>query len=151
VIGWTEADLAKHLEKFGDVSSKRLERRIINAEGAGSTPAVSTKPSKYRAIKTVTSDGMLCDSKAEARRWEELRLLFLAGLIKWLLPHPSFPLVVNGMRTGRMTFDALYVDGGVLICEDTKSPITAKTTSYRQRLRTFQACYPHIAVREHIS
>lgn len=105
---------------------------------------------KYGNKKTVTSDGILCDSKKEAARWEALRVTAMAGHITDLMPHPSFPLYVNGVRTGRITFDALYTETGRLVCEDTKSKITAKAAAYRQRVRTFQACYPHITIREHI-
>jgi hypothetical protein len=70
-----------------------------------------------------------------------------AGLITDLIPHPSFPLFVNGTRTGRYTADALYVEAGRLVVEDTKSVVTAEHRAFRQRLKTFQACYPQITVR----
>lgn len=108
------------------------------------------KRPKFHNRKTLTSDGVLCDSKSEAARWEELLMQVKWNAIRDLLPHPSFPLHVNGTRTGRITFDALYTEHGRLVCEDTKSPTTAQHPAYRQRLRTFMACYPHITVREHI-
>jgi hypothetical protein len=123
---------------------------------AGLDPTVRPKKRhKFNAVKTQSAAGFWHDSKAEAKRFNELSLAQRAGDIEALLPHPSFPLYTNGRRTGRMTFDALYLEMNMdetatLICEDTKSPITAKSTAYRQRLRTFQACYPHITVREHI-
>lgn len=113
--------------------------------------AKAAKPSKYHAVKTLTADNILCDSKREAARWNHLRMMEKAGAITDLLPHPSFSLYVNGKKTGRMTFDALYVEHGRLVCEDTKSSITRKNTAYRQRLRTFEACYPLIEVREWLS
>ena len=36
---------------------------------------------KYRAKKTLSPDGILFDSKREARRWKELNLMLRAGLI----------------------------------------------------------------------
>lgn len=112
-----------------------------------------SKPAKYLNTKTPARDGTLCDSKTEAARWDELCLMQKAGDIRDLLPHPSFPLFVNGVRTGRITFDALYLEwneSSYLVCEDTKSPRTAQNTAYRQRVRTFQACYPHVVVRENL-
>jgi hypothetical protein len=116
---------------------------------AGGTMTIGKAP-KYHNVKTTTYDGVLCDSKREAARWEQLRALQAAGMIADLLPHPAFPLYVNGSRTGRFTGDALYTENGRLVVEDTKSPITAKTTAYRQRVRTFQACYPHVTFKEFI-
>ena len=106
-----------------------------------------TRPNKYRNVKTPAVDGLPCDSKREASRWGELLLMQQAGVITDLLPHPSFPLFVNGTRTGRYTADALYVESGRLIVEDTKSRITAEHRAFRQRLRLFEACYPQITVR----
>ena len=108
----------------------------------------AVKLSKYKNIKTVTSDGVHADSKREAARWEELLLLQQAGLIRDLLPHPSFPVYVNGSRVGRFTGDALYVEHGRLVVEDTKSTVTAGHTAYRSRVKVFAACYPHIQFRE---
>lgn len=113
-----------------------------------SKPWPPVKQSKYRNIKTVTSDGVHADSKREAARWEELLLLQQAGLIRDLLPHPSFPVYVNGQRVGRFTGDALYVEHGRLVVEDVKSSITADHTAYRSRVKVFSACYPHIQFRE---
>lgn len=115
-------------------------------------PAAPALP-KYLNRKTPASDGTLCDSKTEARRWDELCLLQKAGAIRDLLPHPSFPLYVNGQKPGRITFDALYIEqriSTVLVVEDTKSPRTAEHAAYRQRIRLFKACYPHITFNQHL-
>lgn len=116
---------------------------------AKQSPSVPSLP-KYLNRKTPASDGTLCDSATEARRWDELCLLQKAGTIFDLLPHPSFPLYVNGAKPGRITFDAMYVDTSRLVVEDTKSPRTAAHAAYRQRIRLFKACYPHIAVNQHL-
>jgi hypothetical protein len=105
---------------------------------------------KYGAKKTQSRAGYMHDSKKEAARFDVLVLCQKSGAIRDLMPHPSFPLFVNGQRTGRITFDSLHVENGQLICEDVKSPSTAKSTSYRQRIKTFNACYPHIITREFI-
>ena len=51
----------------------------------------NVKPSKYRNIKQEV-DGHAFDSKAEARRYSELKLMKQAGEIKGFDLQPSFPL-----------------------------------------------------------
>jgi hypothetical protein len=116
---------------------------------AGKALPDGAKPrNKFGAVKAITRDGVLCDSKKEAARWEMLKSFQAAGLLSDLMPHPSFPLYVNGTRAGRITGDALYVRAGRLVWEDTKSRITAGGEAYRQRLSLFRACYPHILIEE---
>lgn len=43
-----------------------------------------------------TLDGIVFDSKAEMLRYQELRLLERAGVIKNLRLQPKFPLIING-------------------------------------------------------
>jgi hypothetical protein len=52
------------------------------------------KPHKYRAVRT-TVDGVTFASKAEARRYAELKLLEKAGEIHGLTLQPGFPLVAQ--------------------------------------------------------
>jgi hypothetical protein len=49
---------------------------------------------KYHARKTEL-DGYIFDSKAEARRYSELKLLEVAGKISNLQLQPKYPIVVN--------------------------------------------------------
>lgn len=49
--------------------------------------------SKYHNIKTKTSDGIEHDSRTEARRWVELKLLERAGEIKDLQRQVKFVLI----------------------------------------------------------
>lgn len=55
--------------------------------------------SKYGAVK-VTIDGVTFDSKAEARRYAELKLMEKAGEIYGLELQPEFPLMVPGRGPG---------------------------------------------------
>lgn len=48
--------------------------------------------SKYGAKKCVNADGQKFDSQAEMRRWEELRLLEMAGQIRGLERQKRWPL-----------------------------------------------------------
>lgn len=51
---------------------------------------------KYGAIKTEVN-GITFDSKAEARRYEQLQLMQYGGRIKWFQRQPSF-LLGNSVR-----------------------------------------------------
>lgn len=51
--------------------------------------------SKYRAVPTVV-DGIRFDSKREAARYQELKMLELAGVIHRLKLQPVFELHANG-------------------------------------------------------
>lgn len=65
--------------------------------------------SKYGAQKT-TVDGIEFDSKAEAKRYGELRLLERAGKIKNLERQVRYDLEVNGVKIGFYKADFRYWD-----------------------------------------
>lgn len=108
--------------------------------------------SKYYNIKTRTSDGLVFDSHKEARRWEQLSLLYKAGKISGLERQHVFELLPNQyesyerfskkgerLKDGRRLVerkvdyvaDFVYHDPntGEVIVEDTKSPVT-RTKDY---------------------
>ena len=93
------------------------------------TPA---KPSKYRNRK-VWVDGILFDSKAEAKRWSALKAEEKAGRISCLMRQVSYTLVPGVRFAGvkrptpalRYIADAVYVRDGKVVVEDTKGgPLT---------------------------
>lgn len=79
---------------------------------------------KYHAIPTEV-DGIRFQSKAEARRYAELRLLQRAGQIADLRVHPRYPLVVNGVKCGYYEADFAYREGEQEVVEDVKGVATA--------------------------
>jgi hypothetical protein len=81
--------------------------------------------SKYGNKRTPVGDRMF-DSKGEAGRAMELRLMEKGGLIRGLRFQVTFPLVVNGMEVGRYRSDFCYTDAatGKDVVEDFKSPAT---------------------------
>ena len=87
-------------------------------------------PSKYRN-KRVTLDGYTFDSKAEARRYQELRLLHQAGEIRKLRTHPRYtlldPFECKGVRYRSIVYegDFEYIENGVQVVEDVKGKATA--------------------------
>jgi hypothetical protein len=103
--------------------------------------------SKYKAQPTVI-DNIRFASKAEARRYMELKLLVRAGEIKELELQPKFPLYVTRRRGGDLhkvcdyIADFRYRQGpnGVLVIEDVKSKPT-KTAVYRLKKKMFESQY----------
>jgi hypothetical protein len=100
------------------------------------------RPNKFKA-KPQTIDGTRYASTKEAKRSQELGILQKAGLIRNLLIHPSWPLVVNGHMIGRYTSDFSYydVEQSRQVVEDVKSPATAKLADYRLRKKLMLALY----------
>lgn len=76
---------------------------------------------KYGNIKTEVR-GVLFDSKAEARRYEQLLLRLRVGDIHSLELHPRFDLAINGIKLGFYKADFAYFDArsSQRIVEDVK-------------------------------
>lgn len=86
---------------------------------------------KFGAIKT-TVDGVTLDSKREARRWQELKLLERAGEITRLERQVKFPLTVEGQLIANYTCDFQYYTTSprARVVEDVKSSETAKKRDF---------------------
>lgn len=114
-----------------------------------------SKRSKYGAVK-VEIDGTKYDSRKEARRGEELKMLERAGLISDLRFQVRFTLqdgfIRDGVRIRPIEYvaDAVYVENGITIVEDTKSTITQKKESYRLKKKLFLHNFPDLTFREYI-
>lgn len=109
------------------------------------------RSNKYKAKKTACAQGHLHDSKREAKRCDELRLLQRAGKIEGLTIQPRFEFVVNGSKVkmgngqfARYTPDFEYMENGQLVAEDTKG---FKTEAFALRAALFRHCFPHIELR----
>ena len=91
---------------------------------------------KYHARKCQL-DNMTFDSIAEARRWQELRYLLRAGVIKDVQRQVPFILIpAQKDETGRVIeraviyrADFVYTENGKTVVEDVKSEAT-KTREY---------------------
>ncbi len=102
----------------------------------------SGRRSKFNATRTAV-DGIAFDSKAEARRYAELKLLWDAAEIQGLELQPSFELLVsNGIdrpkRIGAYVADFRYYVGFEEIVEDVKG---FKTPLYRWKKKHVEAQY----------
>lgn len=93
--------------------------------------------SKYGNVKTVV-DGIQFDSKKEATRYCQLKLLQKAGKISDLRLQPKFDLVVCGTKICRYIADFEYIENGLVIVEDVKSTAT-KTQVYRLKNKLMKA------------
>lgn len=92
--------------------------------------------SKYKAIKTVV-DGIEFDSRKEARRYQELKLLERAGVIKDLALQPNFLVQESFEKNGKKYKPINYIadfcywdcEKKQYVVEDVKG---FKTDGYRQ-------------------
>lgn len=97
---------------------------------------------KYRNTKTVV-DGLTFDSKREAARWSQLRLLERAGQISELQRQVSIELAPSVRFAGskraqpalRLIVDFSYMEDGELVLEDVKGVVTTAFTIKRHLLK----------------
>jgi len=92
---------------------------------------------KYNAKKTIV-DGIKFDSKAEARRYGELKLLLKCGTIADLELQPRYDFAVNGVKLGFYKADFRYKIGNKLIIEDVKG---MKTPIYNLKKKLMKAIH----------
>ncbi len=148
-----------------DVTQADIDRRQAK-------PAAASKPSKYRNVR-VEVDGITFDSKREAHRYQELKLMQHSGQIRDLRWQPRYTLFaltldradVRDANAGTVSqrrqvvceyvadFDYLAPDvvGDHFmwrtVVEDVKSPTTRRKEVYRLKRKLFEAQYG-IQIRE---
>jgi dsDNA-binding SOS-regulon protein len=97
-----------------------------------------TPYTKYHNKKTVI-DGITFDSKREAARYQELKLLETAGEIQDLVLQPSFELRVDGGKVvGKYYADFKYRIGARVVIEDSKG---VRTDVYRLKKKIVEAVH----------
>ena len=104
-------------------------------------PRARPRRNKFGAVRT-EFDGQTFASKAEARRYANLRLLSKIGEIADLETQPSFPLVVNGQKVCTYIADFRYrvVATGAVIVEDVKGGPTA-TPTFKLKVKLLKALH----------
>jgi hypothetical protein len=126
------------MARWGDkILTQHLAAQARRAAHAEPAPAAR---SKYRSQK-VEQDGEKFDSQKEARRYAELQQMERAGLIHDLKRQVPFMLAPAVRLAGearkkpalRYIADAVYMQGGQRIVEDTKSTATRRLAAYRQK------------------
>ena len=102
----------------------------------------STKTTcKYKNKKTVY-DGITFDSKKEAKRYNELKMMERAKAItdlKWQVPFTLIDKSKYGRKIKYLA-DFTYYENGLLVVEDVKSSVT-KTQLYRLKKRLLAERY----------
>lgn len=110
---------------------------------------MTERRAKYNARPTEI-DGQRFDSQAEARRYEELRLLQRAGVIHDLVIHPRFELQpafeTDGKRHRAIYYegDFQYREDGRLVVEDVKG---VETVLFKLKVKLFLYKYPKVELR----
>lgn len=95
-------------------------------------------------------DGIRFDSKAEARRYGELKLLQMAGAITGLRVHPTYTLIepfdYHGEHVRGTDYEAdfAYFEDGCVVVEDVKG---METEVYRIKAKLFKKLYPDMDFR----
>lgn len=90
-----------------------------------------------------TIDGICFDSKKEATRYAELKLLERAGHIHSLTTQQEFIVEIKGKRLCVYTADFHYYDRvrGRTVVEEVKSSGTAKDAAYRLRRKAAELAH----------
>lgn len=115
-----------------------------------------SRETKWKAKRCGCRAGHLHDSRAEARRCDELHLMQRGGVIRGLVVQPQYWFAVNGRQVlhdnGRRAgyrADFSYVEAerpDVIIVEDVKGGVVSADWPLRKAL--FRALNPDIILRE---
>lgn len=93
---------------------------------------------KFSAKKTEV-DGLVFDSKAEAKRWCDLRTLELNGVISKLERQVRYDFEINGVKLGFYKADFRYRnERGVEVVEDVKG---VRTPMFALKAKLMKALY----------
>lgn len=108
---------------------------------------------KYHNTKTV-ADGIKFDSKLEAERYAQLKILERAGVIRALELQPSFELLPSFRKNGKTWRKTVYkadfryilADGDRIIIEDVKGSTAVITDVFRLKQKLFEYKYPNYTI-----
>lgn len=149
MLNWSQEQLAQRL---AENPALRINERYSMAapEQLPRAAGLELKPSKYRNQK-VELDGIVFDSKKEARRYQELKRMRLAGEIIRFELQPEFLLLEGFEKNGeifrpiyyRADFRVLYPDGHWEV-EDTKG---VKTKEFILKRKLFEKRYPELSLK----
>ena len=93
--------------------------------------------SKYKNVRTEV-DGITFDSKKEATRYVELKMLEKAGIITDLVLQPRYPVRINDIKVFEYRGDFEYWEGGEKKIEDCKG---FRTQIYKLKKKCVEAYY----------
>ncbi|MBI3654145.1 MAG: DUF1064 domain-containing protein [Acidobacteria bacterium] len=112
--------MSKRGLKLNNALVKQLRKQGLNQELLAQ---IKPAGSKMRNRHTVV-DNITFDSRLEAARYQDLKVLQQAGRISELKYHVVFHLVVNGIQIGNYEADFTYREAGGLVIEDCKGQRT---------------------------
>lgn len=109
---------------------------------------------KYHNAKTV-ADGIKFDSKLEAERYAQLKMMERAGVIRGLELQPSFELIPSfrkNNKTWRRTvykadFRYILAENDKTIIEDVKGSTAVITDVFRLKQKLFEYKYPELTIK----
>jgi hypothetical protein len=133
------------------ISQKKMTLSEFKASGL--TPKYKASQRKYKNTPTFVDDQRF-DSKKEAARYQDLKLLEKCGAISNLETQVKFEFPINGeplryASNRKVTYvaDFTYVEDGQRVVEDVKSKITAQNPAYKLKRALMKACHG-IVIRE---
>lgn len=108
---------------------------------------------KYHNTKTV-ADGIKFDSKLEAERYAQLKILERAGIIRKLELQPSFELLPSFKKNGKTWRKTVYkadfryilCEDDIIIIEDVKGSTAVITDVFRLKQKLFEYKYPDYTI-----
>ena len=108
---------------------------------------------KYHNTKTV-ADGIKFDSKLEAERYAQLKILERAGVIRALELQPSFDLLPSFRKNGKTWRKTVYkadfryilAKDDRIIIEDVKGSTAVITDVFRLKQKLFEYKYPDYTI-----
>ena len=110
--------------------------------------------SKYHNTKTV-ADGIKFDSKLEAERYAQLKILERAGIIRDLELQPEYELIPSFKKNGKTWRKTVYkADFRYILCvddsyiiEDVKGSTAVITDVFRLKQKLFEYQYPELTIK----
>ena len=108
---------------------------------------------KYHNTKTV-ADGIKFDSKLEAERYEQLKMMERAGIIRDLELQPEYELIPSFRKNGKTWRRTLYkadfryilAEDDSYIIEDVKGSTAVITDVFRLKQKLFEYKYPDYTI-----
>lgn len=109
---------------------------------------------KYHNTKTV-ADGIKFDSKLEAERYAQLKILERAGVIRDLELQPEYELIPSFKKNGKTWRKTVYkadfryilADCDKIIIEDVKGSTAVITDVFRLKQKLFEYRYPKLTIK----
>lgn len=109
---------------------------------------------KYHNTKVVV-DGIMFDSKLEAKRYGQLKILERAGVIRDLELQPEYELIPSFKKNGKTWRRTVYkADFRYILCEDdriiiedVKGSTAVITDVFRLKQKLFEYRYPELSIK----